>query len=104
MKRPFSSLRICGKRHRVCWDADIDGDCGLMEFKPLRISIGKGMAPDEERESLLHEVMHAVEWQQGLTLKEEQVRQLSVGVFETLRNNKKLVEYLLAEDEDDGSP
>lgn len=103
MKRPFTSLRIAGKRHSVKWGADLKGDCGLTEFLPLRISVGGGMAPDEERESLLHEVLHAIEYQQGLTLKEQQVRQLSVGLYETMKNNPKLVSYLLEEDAEDGS-
>lgn len=103
-KRPFMSLRIAGKLHKVKWGVDLEGDCGLMEFKPLRISVGRDMAPDEERESLLHEVMHAIEYQQGLELKEDQIRQLSIGLFEVLRNNPKLAHYLLEEDEEDGSP
>jgi hypothetical protein len=99
-KKPFSSIRILGKRHVVRWDQPIGGDCGLMEYKPLRISVGKGMAVDEERESLLHEALHAIDWQQNTKLKEKQVRQLSVGLYAMLRDNPKVVEYLLAKDDE----
>lgn len=97
---PFRQLRIAGKRHRILWDQDLEGDCGECKQVGNVISVGRNMGPDEERESVLHEVVHAVEWQQGLTLKEEQVRQLSVGLFETLRANPKLVSYLLDESDE----
>lgn len=100
MKRPFYSLKICGKRHKVAWGADLDGDCGQYEQLSLKISIADGMAPDEERETMLHEIFHAADWQAGTKLKEKQVRQLSIVVFELLRANPKLVEYLLKDDGD----
>lgn len=97
------SIKIAGKRHKIKWNADLDGDCGLIEHLPLEISVGVGMAPDEERESLFHEIVHACEYQQGLRLKEKQVRQLSVGLFEALRSNPKLVEYLMSEEDGDAA-
>lgn len=103
MKRPFYSLKIAGKRHRVRWGVDIEGDCGLYEQLPLTISIADGMAPDEERETVLHEVFHAADWQANTKLKEKQVRQLSIFVFELLRANPKLVEYLLKDEGDDAA-
>lgn len=104
MKPPFRSIRIAGKRHSVHWNADLDGDCGLIEYMPLKISIGAGMAADEARESLLHEVIHGIAYQGGLKVKEKTVRQLSIGLYEVLKNNPKLVSYLLEEDEDGHSP
>ena len=95
MRAAFKSVRVLGKVYSVLWGHKFDemilGDhCQ----KSLQVRIGSGMAPDEERETLMHELTHAVENQLGLDLKEEQVRQLSVGMFAVFRDNPKLVSYM----------
>lgn len=100
---PFKSIRIAGKRHTVRFGVasdDLDCDCGEYLPEALRISIRENLAPDEERETLLHEVMHAVECQQNLRVSEKVIRQLSIGIYEALKNNPELVAYLLGPEEE----
>lgn len=99
MTKP-KTIRVLGKEYRVEWDAVIDnpdpeaittGD----NLQPiLRIRIHKGLALDEERETLIHELVHAVENQLDLPMSEKTVRRLSVGLYALLRDNPKLRSYL----------
>ncbi len=100
-KPPFTALNVLGKRHKVKWEQDLDGDAGQFDCRPLQISVGTGFCIDEQRETVLHEAIHAVEYQLDLSFKEEQVRQLSVGVYQLLRANPEFVAWLLGEDDGD---
>jgi len=104
---PFKTLRLIGKRHRIEWGcqelkAD-DGDDvdGLFDASKKLIQIAAGQTHDDERETLLHEILHALEVQMHAHIPEDKLRQLAVGLYATLKDNQKLVQYLLEEEEDD---
>lgn len=99
--RPFKQLRIIGKRHRIQWDQDIGEQRGEFEHDPLTIRISSGLTPDDEKETLIHEITHAVELQMNLDLPEDAVRQLSIGLFAVLRDNPKLAAYLMEDTGDE---
>ena len=61
----------------------------------LKVRIREGLPSGEERESLLHELCHAVDEQLGLKISETKIRQLSVGLYAMLRDNPALVKYLM---------
>lgn len=74
---------------------------GLCESNPGVISIDDKAHESEfqKRDTLLHEVMHAVLRQQGRTYtkaEELYVTSLATGLLGTLRSNPKLAAYLLA--------
>jgi hypothetical protein len=100
--RPLTSLRIAGKRHAVMWDVKPASENEYGEYCPvtLQIRVCSGLAPDEERETLLHEVLHAVAAQTDTDMPEAKHGRFSVGLFEALKNNPKLVSYLFEDGED----
>lgn len=96
MKRP-KSVRVMGKTYRLIWDCeDLEEDmsAGDHSQRHLAIRVAARYAEEEQRETVLHELCHAVEHQLGLDLEEEQVRQMSVGLFAIFQDNPGLVAYL----------
>jgi hypothetical protein len=76
---------------------------GLTGPETQYILIDPKLGPDVERETVLHEAMHGIFFQSGLRLQswhkdkiEEQIIwSMAKGVFELLRSNPELCEYLL---------
>jgi hypothetical protein len=101
MKRPFKSIKILGKHHRVNWGIDLDGDCGQIDEVKNLIEISDGMGAHEERETVLHEIVHAVAHQLGVKMPEKKVRPMSCGIYEVLMNNPKLTAYLFEQGNED---
>lgn len=99
-------LTLIGKRHRIEWDCDLrEGDdvliSGYFHLSKKLIQIAGGQTHDDERETLLHEILHALEVQMDAEIPEPKLRQLAVGLYAALKDNPKLVTYLLEEELDD---
>lgn len=107
MPGAFKTLRLIGKRHRVQWDCEqLTDDSGneldgAFDRQKKIIEIAAGQTHDDERETLLHEMLHALEVQMDAEIPEGKLRQLAVGLYASLKDNPKLVAYLLEEEEDE---
>lgn len=81
---------------------DADGELyGRTEEQRLLITIAPGRAPSQERDTLLHELLHAL-WShcaldQDDDEQERIVRSLAPWLLAALRDNPQLVAFLLAE-------
>lgn len=90
-----SAIRVFGKKHSVIWECDNLGDAsGEINFGPCVISIAGKIADDEAKETLLHELIHAVEHQLGIDIPEQKLRGFSVGLFAVMRDNPELPDFL----------
>ncbi len=101
MKRPFRQLQIIGKRHRVVWDAPLTENDGEIDFERNVISIAPNLPHDEERDTVLHEITHAVEKQLNCRIPEEKLRIIVTGLYAVLKDNPRLATYLLEDEGDD---
>ena len=52
---------------------------------------------DCARDTLFHEVLHAVAWQLGVALEEGDVRRIATGLLDTIRRNPELALVLVSE-------
>jgi hypothetical protein len=76
---------------------------GLTGPETQYILLDPKLGPDVERETVLHEAMHAIYFQSGLRLQswhkdkveEQLIWAMAKGVIELLRNNPEMVEYIL---------
>jgi hypothetical protein len=95
MRRP-KTVTVFGKAYSVEWDSrELDEMvCGDHHQKKNVIRIAPDMGPDEERETLLHELTHAMSDQIGMNISEAKVRQLSVAFYALCHANPKLRAYL----------
>lgn len=63
---------------------------GQINFQTLVIRVSAGLAPMQERETLLHEAIHAIDHAARIGLTEKQVSRLSMGLLAALLDNPAL--------------
>lgn len=85
---------VLGKRHAIQWDVELGRDCGDIHFTRNEVRIAKDLAPDEERETLQHELIHGLDYAIGIGLSEAKTRALSAAWFALIAANPGLAEYL----------
>jgi hypothetical protein len=104
MKRP-ARLSILGKPYKVEFvpiehiglrDNAEDNDPGMGRTSPenQEIFIRTGQPLESEQDTVLHEVIHAVDETLGLQLNEYQVTVLATGLLAVLKDNPGLRTYL----------
>ncbi len=92
-----ASLKILGKPFKVTFGNEApleDGDMGDCSTEGQAITIREGQPLENEQDSLLHEVIHAVSDYMEINLKEGQVTKLATGLLAVLKDNPKFVSYL----------
>ncbi len=104
MKRP-ERIKILGKTYKVrvvtrTQDLEED-DYGLCDNDKHVISIVAGRSLGNDQDTLLHEIIHAIEFQMGTDgsinkkpSEEARVQGLAVGLLAVLKDNAGLVSYL----------
>jgi hypothetical protein len=96
VKRP-ERIEVIGKRFSVEYptgaplDEGLNGECDTDKQKIL---VRDGQPLESEQDTLLHEVLHAVDEAMGLKLKEYQVKGAATGLLAVLKRNPALVAYL----------
>ena len=96
------TVRVGPYRYKVV-DRHGSENLGECEVDKLRIHVQVGQPPDSERDTLLHELLHACIAHSGLDrrladdVEEDVVRSLSPILLDTLRRNKNLIAYLTGE-------
>lgn len=67
---------------------------GTMFMRLQEIKIKPGLAHETERDTVLHEVLHAVEAEMNLSLEENAIYLMATGLLQVLRANPKFTAYL----------
>lgn len=76
----------------------IDGKSGVagqIDGDEARIRIKKGMSRDMEIDTVLHEIVHGIDYIMDLDLTETQVKRISSGLHCVLKQNPKLTRLFL---------
>ena len=89
-------LKILGKPFQIRWltegmDVDLNGEC---DSDKQAISIRDGQPLEQEQDTLLHEVIHAIDEAMGLKMKEAQVKGCATGLLAVLKDNPRFSTYL----------
>lgn len=89
-------LKILGKPFEIKWltdslDAELVGEC---DTDKQVISVRDGQPLEQEQDTLLHEVCHAVDEAMDAKLKETQVKKLATGLLAVLKDNDDLLGFL----------
>jgi hypothetical protein len=96
LKRP-ERIRILGKPFTVSYtqgqplEDDLNGEC---DTDKQQILVRDGQPLESEQDTLLHEVLHAVEEAVDARLKETQVKKVATALLAVLKDNPSLVTYL----------
>lgn len=93
-RKKVCTFRVCGISYNVyeC-DSPTLGDravAGLIDYKPNVIYVDREAPEDDQRGTLLHEVLHAVDSEFYVGMDEEQITRMAAGLFDTLTNNPTL--------------
>ena len=92
------SIDILGKQFQIIKlhedDKDHQDVSGQMELHCQKIWVKEYSGADVNKDTLLHETVHAIEEILHLKMKENQVHQLSAGLMAVLKQNKELTKWL----------
>ena len=90
-----ASIRIIGKKFTVSYPTSVDGELvGECDTDKQMITVLDGQPLESEQDTLLHEVLHAIDEMVDAKLKESQVKRLATGLLAVLKDNPKLVSYI----------
>jgi hypothetical protein len=89
------TLRIVGKTYAVI-QLPLVEECGLCEDMKQEIKISTKLAHDLERDTLLHEAIHAIDYCMQLRMSEKQVNGMGTAIYALLMDNPELIKYLTA--------
>lgn len=87
------SIRILGKEYGVQFIEDFE-NCGECHDIKQMIKMQTEMPMALEQDTLLHEVIHALDFNMKLHMKERQVSALASGIIAVFRDNPSFVKYL----------
>lgn len=97
MKLP-SLIRVIGKPYSVELVPKTKletADLGECKYPEQQITIQSGQAKEQEQDTLLHEVIHAVDEAMDTDLSETQVRRMATGLLAVFHDNPDFVKYLM---------
>ena len=93
------SLRIIGKDYSVETSKKIDyGDDilhGMCIDTKCKIQISTEDDKQQQKDTLIHEAIHAIDYAMDIGLKEKQVRLLGTAIYSLLNENPELIEWIL---------
>jgi hypothetical protein len=92
-----ATLKICGKPFRVvrCKETLLEVDAfGKVDVNKLQVVILDDLPPPLEKDTVLHEIIHAIDEQLALKLKERQIEALGCMLQQVFADNPALMVYL----------
>ena len=93
------SVRILGKYYRVeaMPEHTMDGEFGSCNYAYQLIEYNAKLAIDECKDTILHEMVHALDHGMQLGLKEEQVHAIATGFYSLIKDNKEFFEWVISD-------
>ena len=100
MKLPIKKLDILAHRYRVKVSPELSGDeMGRCDVHQCLILIAPDLTPDQMKDTLLHEIRHAVNWLVGLddrSTEEEHTARGTTGLRATLAAEPELAAWIFS--------
>jgi hypothetical protein len=89
-----TTLKIIGKTYSlsVVDEVDEQGSLGECNDTLQRILVKSGQKPDQAMDTVLHEIVHAVDYQMHLGLTERQVHSVASGLTAVFLDNPHFIE------------
>ena len=86
------TIKVVGKIYQIVYGEFQNR--GLCEAVKQKISIDHDLPPDEERDTILHEVFHAIEDAMGIDMADRNIRCLATGMYAVFRDNPDFFRYI----------
>jgi hypothetical protein len=90
-----TEIKIIGKTYKVESVPEMDDDCGACYDSKQLIKISEDIPQELSQDTLLHEVMHAIDYQMHINMKERQISAMASGLTAVFKENPDFVKYFL---------
>ena len=92
---PFpNTIDIIGREYAVLYKDELIGMVGECDYEKLQIHVKTGQHPFLEADTILHEIIHAIDDAMQTKMTERQVHCTATGIMALLKNNQEFLEYL----------
>lgn len=91
-----AEVKIIGKTYKIEPVPEMDDECGACYDSKQLIKISEDLPQELSQDTLLHEVMHAIDFQMHTNMKERQISAMAAGLTAVFKENPTFVKYLLA--------
>ena len=87
-------MKILGKEYEIIEaDATIMNDkVGICDFTKQKIYIAEGLTDDLHADTLLHEIVHVIDFTIGLELTEKQIIGIAGGLYAVWKDNQSIID------------
>jgi hypothetical protein len=93
MKRP-TQFRLFGKTWAIEW-VKLPGKFGICDSDNCKVKINPSKGEEQQKDTAVHEVWHAISDELGLNMKEDVIRRHSTAALSWLRDNPEVVQWLM---------
>lgn len=98
----LKTVRVLGTPLKLRWNARLKDEWGDYDKDKALIRIAKA-PPLQQREALLHELMHAIEDGYGFEMNHDHLTLMARGLLTVVRDNEGLSELLFGEHDERNS-
>lgn len=70
---------------------------GMVDHGKATIELNDSNSTERDIQTLLHEIVHVIDEQRGLSLSEEQVDKLAYGILDLIRTNDAFIKLIKGE-------
>lgn len=88
------SVDVLGREYTIGMEETLPNMLGYCDYENLSIKIKADQQPDMELDTVLHEILHAIDYSMNTELEERQIYCMTVGILSVLKYNQPLLEYL----------
>lgn len=89
-----NTVNVIGRQYTICYDKSLEELLGQCNPDTLAIIIKPGQQLAIEVDTVLHEVVHAIDIGMQLSMSERQVYCITAGLIAVLKSNPQFLDYL----------
>ena len=93
----YKKVDILGKTYKLKFIKDSkfeESEFGIMDPEKMEILINNEKSDEYQKDTFLHETIHAIDVDMGLGLSERQVRNLGCALYQVLKTNTSIRRWL----------
>lgn len=91
----IKSIRVLGKSVAVVCGPVSGDDYGECDHVGAKLLVSLKQSADMRRDTVLHELLHFIDEEMQLKMRERQIRMTATVLLGVMRDNPKLVTYLM---------
>lgn len=91
--KPPTSIKVLGKRYSI----RVVKNCkhlGTSNSQNAELEVLEDQDWQQKRDTVLHEIVHAIDYSMAMGLKERQVHALGCALYQLITENKPLIQWL----------